>query len=82
MYSLDLAHIPIQNKFSKEVKNELKEIKKIHECVMEGILKANEKLKQRIDKKKKNVQFVRKEIGYGYIINLRYEHFPPKDVPN
>ena len=54
---LDLALLPIHNKFSQATHERAKEIKKIHEVVCDRIIKANDKLKLHIDKKKKDVQF-------------------------
>ena len=54
---LDLTPFPTSIKYRHEVETRVKEIKKLHDYVREKIAKANEKVKERLEKKKRYVQF-------------------------
>lgn len=52
---LDLASFATVTKFSKEAEERAMDIKKLHEQVREKIIKINEKVKFRLDKKKTSI---------------------------
>jgi hypothetical protein len=72
---LDLAPFEVKSKFSKEGELRAKEIKSLHEKVREKIDKLNAKIKLRIDKRRKDVQFAPGDLVW---VHLRKERFPSK----
>lgn len=72
---IDLTPFPSSNQFSSEAKDRVHEIQSIHEYVKAKIEKMNEKIKTRVDKGHKIIDFKPGDLVW---IHLRKERFPSK----
>ncbi|PKI67468.1 hypothetical protein CRG98_012052 [Punica granatum] len=70
--SLDLVLIPINNSFSSDAEERVKQIQEFHKEVRKKILQQNEKYKEQADKSRRSVSFKEEDLVW---IHLRKERF-------
>ena len=73
---IDLTPFPTPLKFSHDAESRANEIQKVHKQVMERLKKMNERAKERMDQKRKEVIFKECDLVW---ISLRKDRFSSKE---